>query len=125
MVMRVVVGLVVVLAVIYGLQWLLRRKEKAKGLAGGDGSLVVVATAPLGQNRAVHLVRVGHELVLVGSGEAGVRALRVYDGGESERLAASLETRTTESRMYPTMDSAGEPGGRTTLLDSLRRLSAR
>lgn len=83
-----IVGLVIVIAVIYGVYWLLRQRSKS-GRAKGDGRIAVVATTPLGPNRAVHLVRVGEELILVGSAEQGVTQLRVY--GPEEAAAFDLD----------------------------------
>ena len=121
-VLRVLIGLGVVLGTIYGLQYLIRRQGGNKGLRA-DGSLALIATMPLGPNRAVHLLRVGHELVLIGSAEGGVRALRVYDAAESERLAAALGTDpgTAGLRSLPPPGAGG--GG--SLLEGLRRRTAR
>ena len=85
---RVIVGLAVVLAVIYGLSWVLKQIRAAKeGSTAGSG-LASIASLPLGPNRSVHLVRVGHELVLLGAGEKGVTPIRRYD--EAEARAAGL-----------------------------------
>jgi flagellar protein FliO/FliZ len=84
---RMIVGLAVVLAVVYGIYWLLRHWNRAKHKgASTDGRLTVVATTPLGQNRAVHLVRVGEELILVGSSEHSVTPIRVYGPDEAARI---------------------------------------
>jgi flagellar biogenesis protein FliO len=93
--LRMVIGLVVVIAVIYGVWFALRTWGKAKrGLKkrvgmGGDG-IEVIATTPLAQNRSIHLVRVGGELILVGSAEQGITQLRVYSPEESERIEHDL-----------------------------------
>ena len=85
---RVIVGLAVVLGVIYGLSWVLKQVKNAKeGSSAGTG-LASIASLPLGPNRSVHLVRVGHELVLLGAGEKGVTPIRRYD--EEEARAAGL-----------------------------------
>ena len=59
------------------------REEKASG-----AGLKTLATLPLGQNRAMHLVRAGDEVVLVGVGEGGVTPIRTY--GENEARALGL-----------------------------------
>ncbi len=86
--MRTIVGLAIVIGVIYGLYWVLKqvkasREEKASGVG-----LETLATLPLGQNRAMHLVRAGDEVVLIGVGEAGVTPIRTY--GENEARALGL-----------------------------------
>jgi len=78
----------IVLAVIYGLHWLL--KNSRSGRKSDRNDLVeVIATTPLAQNRSIHLVRAGDELLLVGAAESGVTPLRVYAAGEP--LTAALE----------------------------------
>jgi flagellar protein FliO/FliZ len=85
---RTIVGLAIVIGVIYGLYWVLKqvkasREEKASGVG-----LKTLATLPLGQNRAMHLVRAGDEVVLVGVGDHGVTPIRTY--GENEARALGL-----------------------------------
>jgi flagellar protein FliO/FliZ len=85
---RTIVGLAVVLAVIYGLHWVLKQvKSSRDGRAAGNG-LVPVATLPLGSNRSVHVVRAGREVLVLGAAEHGVTPLRVYS--EDEARAAGL-----------------------------------
>jgi flagellar protein FliO/FliZ len=91
---RTIVGLAVVIGVIYGLYWVLKqvkasREEKASGVG-----LKTLATLPLGQNRAMHLVRAGDEVVLVGVGEHGVTPIRTY--GEHEARALGLLAEESE-----------------------------
>jgi len=115
---RLAIGLVVVLALIFAIRWLVRRSNGAK-LPGGTGKLAVVATTPLGPNRAVHLLRVGPELVLLGSAEQSVTALRVYDAAETAALVAALEP---EEQFAPL---AGPAAGRPGFVDELRKRTAR
>ena len=62
---RMVVGLAIVLAVVYGVYWLLKKRYRGGSRSGGvaDGRLEIVATTPLASNRAVHLLRAGDELL--------------------------------------------------------------
>src|SRR5262245_57877803 len=83
---RTIVGLAVVIGVIYGLYWVLKqvkafREEKATG-----AGLKTLATLPLGQNRAMHFVRAGDEVVLVGVGDHGVIPIRTYGEHEARAL---------------------------------------
>jgi flagellar protein FliO/FliZ len=48
------------------------------------GGLASVASAPLGAGRAVHLVRAGNELLLVGVADHGVTPLRTYSEQEAQ-----------------------------------------
>jgi len=88
--MRTGIGLVVVVALIYGVYWLLKKYAGSK-TGRSDGRMVVLATTSLAPNRALHLVSVGDELVLVGSAEQSVMPIRVYDEDEAEVLRARLD----------------------------------
>ena len=85
---RTFVGLAVVVAVIYGLTWVLRQmKKSSSGDLGAHGiGLSTEASMPLGHNRAVHLIRAGRELVLVGSAEHGIVPIRTYTEDEAREL---------------------------------------
>ena len=74
------------LAVIYGLYWVLKQvKASRESAASGDG-LESVATIPLGSNRSLHLVRAGRELVLLGVSEQSVVPIRAYSEEEARAL---------------------------------------
>jgi flagellar protein FliO/FliZ len=83
---RTFVGLAIVIAVIYGLYWVLKQvKSSREEKASGQG-LAAVATLPLGPNRTLQLVRAGRELVLVGVSEHGVTPVRTYSEEEAEAV---------------------------------------
>jgi flagellar protein FliO/FliZ len=84
-IVRGVVGLAIVLAVIYGLYWLLRTTTRGRK-GKGDSRIEVVATTQLAQHRSLHLVRTGDEMILVGTSEHSVTPLRVYAAGEAVAL---------------------------------------
>jgi flagellar protein FliO/FliZ len=85
---RTFIGLAVVVAVIYGLTWVLRQmKKSSSGELGAHGvGLSTEASMPLGPNRSVHLIRAGRELVLVGSAEHGIVPIRTYSEDEAREL---------------------------------------
>lgn len=114
---RMVVGLAIVLAVVYGVYWLLRKRYRGGGRGGvADGRLEIVATTALAGNRAVHLLRAGDELFLLGSSEQSVTGLRAWGAEEARRLEAVLA-------MPPVKEpQATTPTG---ILEALRRLTVR
>jgi flagellar biosynthetic protein FliO len=116
-------GLAIVLAVIYGLYRLLKRSaaKNDKGIRA-HGGMTVVASTPLAQSRALHLVQVGDELVLVGSSEQGVTPIRVYDAAETRRLG--LETRDGFQPLANGGSSNGMGFG-PALVETLKRKTAR
>lgn len=101
-----VVALLLVLALIVGLAWLLKRMP-GSGFRQAEG-LRVVASIPLGARERAAVVQVGGEQLLLGIGAGGVRTLH--------RLAEPL----------PTADAgrgaaAGFPDFRQVLAQRLRR----
>ena len=83
---RTVVGLAIVLAVIYGIAWVLKQVKSSKEERHRGSGLQSTAVVPLGPNRALHLVRAGRELVLVGVAEHGVTPIRTYTEEEALEL---------------------------------------
>jgi flagellar protein FliO/FliZ len=113
---RMVVGLAIVLAVVYGVYWLLKKRYRSsRGADVADGRLEIVATSALAGNRAVHLLRAGDELILIGSSEQSVTGLRVWGPDEARRLEAVLA-------MPPPPAAGSKPVG---VLEGLRRLTVR
>src|SRR5215204_2184768 len=86
--MRTFVGLLVVVAVIYGLYWILKQVKKAKEEQAIGSGLHSLASLPLGPNRSLHMIRAGREIVLVGVAEHGVAPIRSYT--EEEAYQAGL-----------------------------------
>lgn len=99
---RVIGGLFIVIAVIYGVTWILKQTRRSKQQAVGSG-MELVTSMPLGGGSALQLVRVGDEVLLVGSGANGATVLRRYD--EDEARALELLAR-------PRADRPGRPSGR-------------
>jgi flagellar protein FliO/FliZ len=83
---RTIVGLAIVLAVIYGVAWVLKQVKSSKEERLRGSGLESAAVVPLGPNRALHLVRAGRELVLVGVAEHGVTPIRTYSEEEALEL---------------------------------------
>jgi flagellar protein FliO/FliZ len=114
---RTIVGLAIVIGVIYGLYWILKQiKASREETASGDG-LKTLATLPLGTNRSIHLVRAGHEIVLVGAGEHGVTPIRTYTEAEARALGLLPTDDDVEA---PAAEESRETGS---FLDNLRRMT--
>ncbi len=80
-IVRTIVGLAIVIAVIWGLSWILKQVKAGKGAVGSDtpsAGLSSVAALTLGSGRSVHLVRAGSDYVLLGSTEHGVVPIHRY-----------------------------------------------
>lgn len=118
---RMLLGLAIVLAIIYVLYRVLKRSaDKNDRSIRAHGEMNVIATTPLAQSRALHLVRVGEELVLVGSSEQGVTPIRVYDADDVRRLGF-------DPHELPTITPTGNGGMGfgNALLETLRKKTAR
>jgi flagellar protein FliO/FliZ len=125
---RTVVGLAIVLAVIYGLYWVLKQVKASRETAASGQGLQSLASVPLGANRSMHLVRAGQELVLVGVSEQAVVPIRIY--GEAEaRAAGLLDAPADEDREVVTATATTAPTGFSAfgrdLLDRLQQRTVR
>jgi flagellar protein FliO/FliZ len=85
-IVRTIVGLAVVLAVIFGLHWILKQVKVGRETRSTGGGLDTLSTLQLGPGRSLHLIRTGSEIVLVGSAEQGVTPIRVYSEDEARLL---------------------------------------
>ena len=108
---RMVVGLAIVLAVVYGVYWLLKKRYRGGSRKGvvADGRLEIVATTALANNRAVHLLRAGDELILIGSSEQSVTGLRTWGPEEAARLKPARRCRPRSLRNRPSPSASSRP----------------
>ncbi len=146
-IVRTIVGLFIVIAVIYGVSWIMRQAKGAKNRPSGHG-LTQLATLPLGHGRSVALVRAGQEIVLVGLAEHGVTPIRTYTEEEALELGLVESADAGESAGADSLGSSASQssGGRKTrgrsstatsnghgsgsgpvgrLVDSVRRMTVR
>jgi flagellar protein FliO/FliZ len=77
-IIRTIVGLLIVIAVIWGLSWILRQVKSGRERSSAGEGLRNLATLPLGSGRSLHLVRAGADYLLVGSAEHGVAPIHRY-----------------------------------------------
>lgn len=83
---RTIVGLAIVLAVIFGLRWVMKQYKAGREKKAAGTGLASMATLPLGRDRSLHVVRAGREVLVVGSGEHGVTPVRSYSEEEARSL---------------------------------------
>jgi flagellar protein FliO/FliZ len=132
---RTIVGLAIVLAVIFGLRWVMKQYKAGREKKAAGTGLASMATLPLGKDRSLHVVRAGREVLVVGSGEHGVTPVRSYseeearalglleidfDGGEDE---PALEMKSEGPSKGGAAGPAGAIAGRA--LDTLRSWTVR
>lgn len=119
---RTIVGLAIVLAVIFGLRWVLKQVKASREERGSGTGLSAVGSLPLGSNRSLHVVRAGREVLVVGSGEQGVTAVRSYDE-EQARALGILEAAESDPGSGSIRDRAAPAATRA--LDTLRAWTVR
>jgi flagellar protein FliO/FliZ len=94
---RTIVGLAIVIAVIWGLAWVLRQVKAGRDPHVSSSGLTNIAALTLSNGRSVHLVRAGSEYVLLGSAEHGVVPIARYS--EEEAREAGLVPGTRDRRV--------------------------
>jgi len=126
---RTIVGLAIVIAVIWGISWVLRQVKNGRGSKAAGAGLASLATLPLGSGRSMHLIRAGNDYVLVGVGEHGVVPIHRY----SEQQAREAGLLRLDGNPMLADDAGGAaiqmPGapqqGQDGLVDKLRRWTVR
>lgn len=96
--MRVLGGLLVVVAAIVLLSWLLRRLNGAK-FANTNG-FKIISCMSLGAREKIMLVRVGQRVLLLGVTSASINTL--HDFGEDLPTSFSLESKTSFAEFLKT-----------------------
>jgi flagellar protein FliO/FliZ len=118
-IVRTIVGLAIVLGVIYGLHWVLKQIKASKDSGAMGESLETIATLPLGTSRALHLVRAGREIVLIGTAEHTIAPIRRYSEDEARALGLIDVPKTvTIGATLESLAPADEPKGFMNILRS-------
>jgi flagellar protein FliO/FliZ len=133
-IVRTIVGLLIVIAVIWGLTWILKQVKTGRETRSAGSGLTSLATLALGSGRTLHLVRAGRDYLLVGSAEHGVAPIHRYTE-EQARTAGLLDlpepttgpdegdgTRRARIRPMQIPGQAGAPGVPSVVSDALERV---
>ncbi len=118
---RTIVGLFVVIAVIYGVAWILRRVKRTGSGRPRGTALSSIASMPLGSGRSIQLVRAGRDVLVVGIAEHGVTPIQRYT--EDEALEAGIELPDEDDDDFRPVDQDDKPLGR--VLNLVRKLTVR
>lgn len=97
-ILRILLTLAVVAAAIYGLVFFMKRASRGKMVQ--NPFLKILASAPLGANRGVHIVSVGSRAWLVGAAENGVHLISEID--DKDTLNTMLLEESRKSADAPT-----------------------
>jgi flagellar protein FliO/FliZ len=133
-IVRTIVGLAIVIAVIWGLSWILRQVKSGRETKAGGVGLASIATLPLGTGRSLHLVRAGQDYLLLGSAEHSVAPIYRYTEAQA-REAGLLNPEDPADNAFgdgpsaPRMAGASRvarsPAGIAGLVDRMRQMTVR
>ncbi|HZO36556.1 MAG TPA: flagellar biosynthetic protein FliO [Solirubrobacteraceae bacterium] len=104
-VLRAIFGLLLVVALIYGVRWLLHRTQAGGRPRGNSEGLRPLTSLALGSRGTLHLVRAGDEVLLLGQADGQLVSLRRYS--EEEAQQRGLLNAPDE----PSPDDAAGPSG--------------
>ena len=121
---RTFVGLAIVIAVIYGVYWILRQVKTGREERASGSGLASIATLPLGPNRSLHMVRSGREYVLVGASEHGVTPIRTYTEEEAREVGLFDDQDPTEPGA-PAPARTGKGGLLKDIVEQMRQKTVR
>jgi flagellar protein FliO/FliZ len=145
-IVRTIVGLAIVIAVIWGLSWVLRQVKSGREPRSSSAGLTSIAALTLSSGRSVHLVRAGSDYLLLGSAEHGVIPIHRYTEEEASEagLLDVIDAPSSARRALPRgpvsrrplpgrpANAAGHdpmsmpsPGPGSSLVDRLRELTVR
>ncbi len=97
-IVRTIVGLAIVIAVIWGLAWILRQVKTGREPRLATAGLSSVAALTLGSGRTLHLVRAGSDYILVGSGEHGLTPIHRYTEQQAREAGLLSSEEPLQSR---------------------------
>ncbi len=89
-IVRTIVGLAIVIAVIWGLYWILRQVKAGRDPNVASVGLASVAALTLSTGRSVHLIRAGSDYILVGSAEHGLVPIHRYTEEQAREAGLPL-----------------------------------
>jgi len=95
---RTIVGLAIVIAVIWGLSWILRQVKAGRDPSVPSGGLASVAALQLGSGRSLHLVRAGSDYVLLGANEHGLAPIQRYTEQQAREVGLLEEPQQARAR---------------------------
>jgi flagellar protein FliO/FliZ len=142
-IVRTIVGLAIVIAVIWGLSWILRQVKGGRSPASEGAGLTSLGALTLSTGRSVHLVRAGSDYILLGSAEQGVVPIHRYTEEEAREAGIADVIEASERRPRrpllkpPPVLAPGEPaerhdpmrmpapGSAAGVIDRLRELTVR
>jgi len=126
-IVRTIVGLAIVIAVIWGLSWIMRQVKAGRDPQVPAAGLASVAALTLGSGRSVHLVRAGSDYVLLGSTEHGLVPIHRYTEQQAREvglLGAEEPPERSRRLLLDRRAGAGPPASGSARPDPMRMPTA-
>lgn len=127
--LRLLLGLLVVVGLIMGVWYVMKRVQRSRYPAlddSGGGQLIsVLATTPLGPNRALHIVRVGEEVVLVGATDHAVQTVAHLDADTAAAVVRTMPPADGGPGVAARARAVETSGGFASWVDKLRAMTTR
>jgi flagellar protein FliO/FliZ len=137
-IVRTIVGLAIVIAVIWGLSWILKQVKGGRTPQLEGVGLTSLGALTLSTGRSVHLVKAGSDYILLGSAEQGVIPIHRYTEEEAREagLIDVIDSGPSPRRQLPRGPGPPgpeehdpmkmpTPGPGATVIDRLRELTVR
>jgi flagellar protein FliO/FliZ len=125
---RVLIGLAIVVVVIVVLYAALRRAHRGRSpgrtTRGGTNVISVIDTVGIGNQRSLHLVRVGDRVVLIGATDHAITALQELSAEEAED-AGLVDTAATADEIALALSQPPPEASSRGLIDSIRERTTR
>ena len=99
--MQMFLGLALVLVLIFGMAWLVRRMGSFQQL--GQGALRVIGGLSVGQRERIVLVQVGETQLLIGLAQGQIRTLHVLDKPVAANMAQTAHGTSFAERLQSVM----------------------
>lgn len=101
---KMVSALLIVIGMVYGALFLLRRMMGRKNGCNANGDILeVLQTTFVGQNKAISLVKIANRSVLVGVTDHQVTLLSELSAAETEEILASTQTEKAQQETFAGM----------------------
>lgn len=124
--LRLAIGLGIVIAVIAGIAWFVRRRQGiAPRSRGALPGLENLGSLPLAPNRAIHAVRLGDEVILVAMSEGAAAVVARRQGHEAAAVLGDASAVSNDPLVRQIESSLEESRRGSGLVGRLRQLTVR
>jgi len=103
--LRIAGILVLIIALLFGGSWVLKKFKLTAGSRGTSGAMEVIDSIPLGQNRALTMVRVDDTVYVLGNTASGITCIDTYQGDKALELISSTRGGVSMMKFKDALDN--------------------